>query len=321
MPLGESLMDLEARFRYSQRTVGESVVMISAAMPEAGARAQLAAMDRHVRALEARLGRGTEGIIHWARGPLLGTGGSAIFGLCIRTQLGGAPADAEGLCTVDRHEVAHCVLNILKRIAALDVAGRRSAALIALADDLPGFRGIDACVVTALEHFTDRGRPGVRVRIENESPTSNQFDWRADTFVLAADDLYAAQSERAEGVGPDNKTYQMDFTYDRHEGAPVLRSIQTLVHSPDGSHWTNDLKVVKREFGPISEEEFDPDHFLDGSQMKEIRPVVNADESSQLQCWYWLTFPIGALGLFVGAALSFRTGQYCEVVESAQPTL
>ena len=68
-------------------------------------------MDRHVRALEARLGRRTGGIIHWARGPLLGTRYHAIFGLCMGTELGESPADAEGLCTVDRHEVAHCVLN------------------------------------------------------------------------------------------------------------------------------------------------------------------------------------------------------------------
>jgi len=111
IPLAESLMDLEARFRYPQRTVGETVEMISPAMPEADARAQVAAMDRHVRALEARLGRQTGGIIHWARGPLLGTGGIAVFGLCLGTRPGAAPADAEGLCTVDRHEVAHCVLN------------------------------------------------------------------------------------------------------------------------------------------------------------------------------------------------------------------
>ncbi len=51
-PLGESVMDLEARFRYPQRTVGEKVVMISTAMPVEEARAQVAAMDRHVCALE-----------------------------------------------------------------------------------------------------------------------------------------------------------------------------------------------------------------------------------------------------------------------------
>ena len=37
-PLGESMMDLEARFRYPRRTVGEKVVMISTAMPVEEAR-------------------------------------------------------------------------------------------------------------------------------------------------------------------------------------------------------------------------------------------------------------------------------------------
>ena len=46
--------------------------MISTPMPETEARALVAAMDRHVRALEARLGRTTRGTIHWVRGPLLG---------------------------------------------------------------------------------------------------------------------------------------------------------------------------------------------------------------------------------------------------------
>jgi hypothetical protein len=561
MPLAESLMDLEARFRYPQRTVGDMVVMISPAMPEADARMLVAAMDRHVRALEARLGRRTGGIIHWARGPLLGTGGNAaIFGLCMGTQLGEAPADAEGLCTVDRHEVAHCVLNsqcpalldppamltegwaranqgvdaatlayrvradledgnaltlrqltapdwydrheepayfqgatlvnfllrrfgpetflelyttctqstfesdcrrilgldldgldaayraeierlisqappverlrlerlrlgpgvdatdwkafladyfesarrmlapyhharltavwtgsttdaggqrdvstyeervvrsgelaslrrqssghelallahprrsiaadrpaprepwlledgsrltppqlrhrILQRIDELDVAGRRSAALIALADDLPGFRGIDAFAVTALERFTESGRPRVRVRIENHFPASNPLRWRADTYVLAADDLYATQSEHVEGVGPDSKTYQTNFTYDRHEGTPVLSSMQTMDDSPAGSHPTSELEVVERQFGPIAEEDFDPDRFLDGPQIKETQPGLDADEPSLLKRWYWLTFPIGALGLFGGAVLSYGTGRNRDV--------
>ena len=48
-PLRDAVMDLEARFRYPRRTHGEKVVMISAPMPEVEARAQVAAMDRHVR--------------------------------------------------------------------------------------------------------------------------------------------------------------------------------------------------------------------------------------------------------------------------------
>ena len=55
MPFGESILDLVARFQYPERTEGERVVMIST--PLENARAQVAAMDRHIRALEARLGR------------------------------------------------------------------------------------------------------------------------------------------------------------------------------------------------------------------------------------------------------------------------
>ncbi len=38
-PLAQSLLDLDARLEYPQRTIGEKVVMISAPMPEAEARA------------------------------------------------------------------------------------------------------------------------------------------------------------------------------------------------------------------------------------------------------------------------------------------
>ena len=109
-PVAESVMDLAARFRYPQRTVGKKVIMISAPLPADEARAQVAAMDRHVRALEARLGRATTGTIHWVRGPLLGIERHAILGLCLGSRPGEDPPNAGGLATVDRHEVAHCVL-------------------------------------------------------------------------------------------------------------------------------------------------------------------------------------------------------------------
>ncbi|MGO9463824.1 MAG: hypothetical protein ACLQVF_06670 [Isosphaeraceae bacterium] len=562
MPLGESLMDLEARFRYPQRTYGDKVVMISPPFPEAEARAQVAAMDRHVRGIETRLGRTTTGMIHWARGPLLGIWGHAIFGLCMGTGQGEMAADADGLCTVDRHEVAHCVLNSLcsawidppalltegwaranqaidpvmlaytvreelddgsalslrqlagpdwydrheepayfqgavlvnfllrrfgpekflevyttcrqatfeadcRRILGLDLdgldaanraeidrlvstagpvervrlerlrlgtgvdaadwkaflaeyfaaarrllapyhharlrtvfensatdgegqtqrvgfevqslrsgefaslrrrdsgrelallahprrsivarraapgepwtleggsrltpdqfrhevlrrmddhdpAGRPAAGLIALADDLPGFRQIDAFVVAAFERFTEGDRPRVRIRIEKRSPAAWRPDWRALTYVLAEDDLFAVQSERAEGVGPDSTTYQSSFNYDRHQGIPVLRSVQAAFDLPGGSRGTSELKVVERQFGPISEEEFDPDRFLDGPQVKDAQAEANVDEPSRLQRWYWLPLPIGALGLIGGAILLFLRPRAREGVE------
>ena len=56
------------------------------------AREQVAAMDRHVRALERRLGLTTRGRIHWVRGPLLGMDGKALYGLCLGSRPGEHPA-------------------------------------------------------------------------------------------------------------------------------------------------------------------------------------------------------------------------------------
>jgi hypothetical protein len=107
VPLACSLMDLEARVRYPQWTVGEKVVMLST--PAATAREQVAAMDRHVRQLETRLGRQSRWQSYWARGPLLGFEGEAMFSLCMGSRPGGQ-VDADGLKTVDRHEIAHTVI-------------------------------------------------------------------------------------------------------------------------------------------------------------------------------------------------------------------
>lgn len=109
VPLGESLMDLEARFRYPRRSVGEKVVMISAPVPDAAE--QVAAMDQHVRVMEKRLGREISGRVHWVRGPLLGIQGKAILGLCMGSRPGKENASGQDLADVDRHEVAHCVVN------------------------------------------------------------------------------------------------------------------------------------------------------------------------------------------------------------------
>ncbi len=72
-------------------------------------------------------------------------------------------------------------------------------------------------------------------------------------------------------------------------------------------HGTRELKVVERRFGPIPEEEFDPDRFLDGPQVKEVQPDPESDESSLLRRWFWLPFPIGALCLIGGAVNSLGT--------------
>src|SRR5262249_14943527 len=111
VPLGGSLMDLEARLRYPQWTEGQKLVMISEAVPDAAA--QVAAVARQVRHREQRLGRATGWRIRWVRGPLLGLEPHAIFRLGIGTRPGREPLDAEELPRVDRHEVAHCVITSL----------------------------------------------------------------------------------------------------------------------------------------------------------------------------------------------------------------
>jgi len=111
VPFGESILDLVARFQYPVRTEGERVVMIST--PVESARAQVTAMDRHIRTLEARLGRTGARRVHWVRGPLLGLQGKAILGMCMGSLPGGGweRPDEGGLTTLDRHEVAHVVLS------------------------------------------------------------------------------------------------------------------------------------------------------------------------------------------------------------------
>ena len=111
VPFGESVLDLAVRFTYPMRTEGDRVVMIST--PVENAKAQVAAMDRHIRALEARLGRTGTRRVHWVRGPVLGLQGTAILGMCLASPSEGGweTPDEEGLRTLDRHEVAHVVLN------------------------------------------------------------------------------------------------------------------------------------------------------------------------------------------------------------------
>jgi hypothetical protein len=107
---GGSMFDLLARFQYPVRTVGETVVMIS--KPVADAPARVAAMDRHVKVLCRRLGvQSSPRKIHWVHGNLLGVTPHALNGLCLTSEEGPGPADTEGLTTLDRHEVAHCVLS------------------------------------------------------------------------------------------------------------------------------------------------------------------------------------------------------------------
>ena len=70
LPLARPLADLEARWFYPERTPGKWVTMVGATAEDA--RAQVAAMDRHVEASLARLDQSATWPIVWYRGPLFG---------------------------------------------------------------------------------------------------------------------------------------------------------------------------------------------------------------------------------------------------------
>ena len=105
---GRSLADLEARWFYPERTPGKWVTMVGTTSKDA--RAQVAAMDRHVDALLARLDQPATWPIVWYRGSLLGLGRCAIYDMALGSEVGQWPPGADGLTDLDRHEVAHCVI-------------------------------------------------------------------------------------------------------------------------------------------------------------------------------------------------------------------
>lgn len=108
LPLARPLVDLQARWLYPQRTAGTWVTMVAAATQDA--RAQVAAMDRHVDALLARLGQSETWPIVWYRGPLSGLKECAIYDVAFGSETDRRRLGADGLTEVDRHEVAHCVI-------------------------------------------------------------------------------------------------------------------------------------------------------------------------------------------------------------------
>jgi hypothetical protein len=212
----------------------------------------------------------------------------------------------------------------LERIDGMDLAGHWvMVPLVGLAEYFSLLISHDQYIVSDFERFSEDGRPRVRIRVEDRSPPAWHASWRARTLVLDAGDLYVMQSERTEGVGVGNKEiYQSRFTYDRHEGIPVLRSERTETSGPDGAHGTSELKVVDRRFGPIPEEEFDPDRFLDGPRVMEARQSPDPGGTSLLARFYWLPFPIGALGLMAGVPMSLgmQRNDRPRPVEGAPPT-
>ena len=112
IPFARPFFDLEARRFYPERTSGKWVTMVGA--PVANAPAQVAAMDRHVDALLARLDQPRTWPIRWYRGSLFGLGGHALDNMALGAEVGQFTPESDGLTRLDRHEVAHTVIEGLR---------------------------------------------------------------------------------------------------------------------------------------------------------------------------------------------------------------
>ncbi|HKI17537.1 MAG TPA: hypothetical protein VKA15_06640, partial [Isosphaeraceae bacterium] len=184
----------------------------------------------------------------------------------------------------------------------LDTRGKMSAILLHVAESLN--RRVDTrnLVVAGFERFTEKGRPLVRVRLENPSK-DDSLPWRSALLVLAVDQLFAVQYYEYVRPGGARQTLGGDFAYDVHEGIPILRSFQTSGTSPDGKITSAHFKVVDRNFEPLPEEEFTLERLLGESV---ARRVINPDpppqETGAFPKWYRVPLVAGLICLVAGLA-------------------
>jgi hypothetical protein len=104
--IGEPVVRMNYPFRYE----GERFVMWSDS-PKQDEK-QMAAMDAHIRGMEKSLAAKSDYKVYWVRGPVYGLLGRYVCGWSLAS-LADAPVDADGLSYVDRHEIAHFVLDQL----------------------------------------------------------------------------------------------------------------------------------------------------------------------------------------------------------------
>jgi hypothetical protein len=104
LPIVSSLGDVEARWRYAERTVGHRVVMFHDGI--ARANEIVAAADAYLAQLEAVLGREESTPVYWVRGSLIGRTRYSFGAFSMSDS-----HDGDLLSDADRHELAHAAIN------------------------------------------------------------------------------------------------------------------------------------------------------------------------------------------------------------------
>lgn len=93
------------------------------------------------------------------------------------------------------------------------------------------------------------------------------------------------------------------FTLRQLTGADWYHRHQVLV----SIHGAPLVDFLLRRFGPIRDEEFDPDRFLDGPRAIRAEPEAFVGQPSVSSRPTWPSFAIGAVGLVAGAAIAIGT--------------
>ena len=101
-----------AQVLYRERTEGRYVVMFHDGVSDSPQQ-DVAAMDRHLEAMQELLGKRMRSKVRWVRGSALGVSGRGGLGWALGSS-DAAPRKTDELRGVDRHEAAHAILDTLE---------------------------------------------------------------------------------------------------------------------------------------------------------------------------------------------------------------
>ncbi len=214
------------------------------------------------------------------------------------------PSDPWGIEDFSKRDSGRSYRQVCDTIDNLDSRTMGGPALLSAIGFLKNRVDPESVVVTAFERFIEEGRPRVRVRLENHSKYED-VPWRAMTFVLASDRLFALRSFELERLSDGRQTLQGEVDYDKHDGIPVLYASHSAGKSPDGKSTTQSLTILDRRFEPTAEDEFTTERLLTGPTVhKAVHSNSAFPESTAFAKWYWLPLLAGAASLVAGVAIS-----------------
>ncbi|HVW00622.1 MAG TPA: hypothetical protein VHB77_09785 [Planctomycetaceae bacterium] len=264
LPLVIACGEGESWFRYSTRTEGEFVVLYHSGIDRAADR--VAAADHYLSKLQKTLGKPVRTRLRWVKGGLLGRGGVS-FGVFALT----APPTEELLDQLDRHELAHAMINQFvthrARPPMVLVEGWAEAVSHANADELRSMAACDQDLAVTLADLMSpdwapiddgpvytTGGAFVRQLLDEfggEKFLQLYLTCRPRTSRADFERIYGTSLEEFEGKYREKLA---DYVFERRRRA-LLTNLPTA-DSVDENGWR---KFVEDYFGPAGQRPFPSD--------------------------------------------------------------